>query len=214
MLLYLRLSQRSPPRDALRSLSRLRWRVGVGAGLLRWLSHRHLAVPHRRAGGDGFGGVDDGVGVDAVVAIEIVDGAGLPEMLDAERFDLVAAHAAEPAEGRRVTVDHGDDAAIARQWRQQLLDMAEMRYAAAIAAQFSRRGPPRMQAVGGCDREQADIAAAFADQADRLDRFGRNGAGIGDHRFAILAGPAQPIGAIGDALDRKSTRLNSSHVEI
>src|SRR5258708_101665 len=153
MLLYLRLSQRGPPRDALRSLSRLRGRVGVGAGLLRWLSHRHLAVPHRGAGGDGFGGVDDGVGVDAVVAVEIVDRPGLPEMLDAERFDLVAAHAAEPAEGGGMTVDHGDDAAVARQRRQKFLDMAEMWHAAAVAAKFSRGGPSRMQAVSGRDRQ-------------------------------------------------------------
>src|SRR5260370_4259925 len=115
MLLYLRPSKRSPPRDALRSLSRLRGRVGVGAGLLRWLSHRHLAVPHRRAGGDGFGGVDDGVGVDAVVAVEIVDRPGLPEMLDAARFHLVAAHAAEPAQSRRVTADPADESALAQQ---------------------------------------------------------------------------------------------------
>src|SRR6266404_7649228 len=52
--------------------------------------HRHLAVTHRSAGGDGLGRVDDGVGVHAVVAIEIVDRPGLPEMLDAERFHLVA----------------------------------------------------------------------------------------------------------------------------
>src|SRR5258706_10648383 len=99
-------------------------------------SHRHLAVPHRGAGGDGFGGVDDGVGVDAVVAVEIVDRPGLPEMLDAERFDLVAAHAAEPAEGGGMTVDHGDDAAVARQRRQQVLRMAEMWHAAAVAAEI------------------------------------------------------------------------------
>src|ERR1700712_3468772 len=53
-------------------------------------SHRHLAVPHRSAGGEAFGGIDDGVGVDAVMAIEIADAAGLAEMLDAERLDPVA----------------------------------------------------------------------------------------------------------------------------
>ena len=37
------------------------------------LSHRHLAVPHRGADGQGFGGVDDGVGVDAVVAVEVAE---------------------------------------------------------------------------------------------------------------------------------------------
>src|SRR5690349_4464121 len=71
--------------------------------------HRHLAMQHRRARRQALGGVDDGVGVDAVGAIEIVDGAGLAELLDAERLDSVAADAAEPAERCRVSVDHGDD---------------------------------------------------------------------------------------------------------
>ena len=62
-------------------------------------------MPHRRARGEAFGCVDDGVGVDAVVAIEVVDRAGLAEVLDAERFDAMAAHAAEPAQcGGRVPV--------------------------------------------------------------------------------------------------------------
>ena len=34
---------------------------------------------------DSLGGGDDGVGVDAVVAVEVLDRAGLAEMLDAER---------------------------------------------------------------------------------------------------------------------------------
>src|SRR5580658_3121664 len=87
-------------------------------------SHRHFAMAHRGAGGDAFGRVDDSVGVDAVVAVEVVYGAGLAEMLDAERFHPVAAHTAEPAQRRRMTIDHGDDAAVARQRRQQSFDMA------------------------------------------------------------------------------------------
>src|ERR1700728_1053154 len=71
--------------------------------------NRHFAVPDRTAGRDAFRRIDDGVGVDAMVAVEIVDGAGLAEMLDAEGFDLVAAHAAEPSQCRRMAVDHGDD---------------------------------------------------------------------------------------------------------
>src|SRR3954469_13011234 len=47
--------------------------------------HRHLAVPHRCARGEALRGVDDGIGVDVVVAVEVVDAAGLAEMLDAER---------------------------------------------------------------------------------------------------------------------------------
>src|SRR5579863_10064378 len=77
-------------------------------------SHRHFAMPHRCAGGEAFGRIEDRVGVEAVVPIEIVDGAGLAEMLDPERLDAMAAHAAEPAQRRRMAVDHGDDTAIAR----------------------------------------------------------------------------------------------------
>src|SRR3569832_2029734 len=47
-------------------------------------SHRHLAVPHRRPDREAFRRIDDGVGVDAVEAIEVINGAGLAELLDAE----------------------------------------------------------------------------------------------------------------------------------
>src|SRR5258705_1771668 len=107
---------------------------GYGSPLSRGRRlHRRLAVPHRRAGADGFRRVDDRVGVHAVVAIEFADAAGLAEMLDPERLDAVAAHAAEPAERRGMAVDHGDDAAIARQRRQQLFDVAQMLHAVAVA---------------------------------------------------------------------------------
>jgi len=59
-----------------------------------------------------------------------------PKCLDAERLEAVAAHAAEPAERGRMAVDHGDEAAVARQRRQQLLDMAQMLQAAAVAPQI------------------------------------------------------------------------------
>src|ERR1700724_2083517 len=103
--------------------------------------------------------------------VEVADAAGLAEMLDAERFDAVAADAAEPAERRWMAVDHGDDAAVARQRRQHSFDMAEMRQPAAVAAHFSGRGPARMQPVRRGDRQEPDIPAAFADQGDRLDRL-------------------------------------------
>ena len=111
---------------------------------------RHTANFRCRTGApavDAFRRIDDGVGVDAVVAIEVVDGAGLAEMLDAERFQAMAAHAAEPGQRRRVSVDHGHEAAIARQRREQLFDMGQMRHAAAIAAQASCRAPTRMQPI-------------------------------------------------------------------
>src|SRR5690242_7581997 len=116
-------------------------------------SDRHLAMPHRRSHREAFRRIDDGVGVDAVVAIEVVNGAGLAELLDAERLDAVAAHAAEPAERSRMAVDHGHDAAVARQRRQQLFDMAEILDATALAPQIPRGGPPGMEPIGGGYRQ-------------------------------------------------------------
>src|SRR3984893_18929886 len=99
----------------------------------------------RRTDGQGFRRIDDGVGIDAVVAIELSVRAGLAEMLDAERLHPVTADAAEPAERGRMAVDHGDDAAVARQRRQQFFDMAEMLRATAFAGRLARRAPVRMQ---------------------------------------------------------------------
>src|SRR5262245_4344044 len=73
-------------------------------------SHRHLAMQDWGAGGEAFSRIDDGVGVKAVVTVEIRNRAGLAELLDAERLDAMAADAAEPAERRRMAVDHGHDA--------------------------------------------------------------------------------------------------------
>ena len=80
-------------------------------------SHRHLAMPHRRACGEALRRIDDGVGVDAVMPVEVVDGAGLAEMLDAQGLDAMAAHAAKPAQCRGMAVDRSDDAAVPRQDR-------------------------------------------------------------------------------------------------
>ena len=55
--------------------------------LRRFPRHRHLAVPHRRAGRETFGSVDDGVGVDAIVTIQVIDRPGLAEVLDPERLE-------------------------------------------------------------------------------------------------------------------------------
>src|SRR5215813_11325630 len=102
-------------------------------------------MPDRRADGETFRRIDDGVGVEAMVAVEVVNGAGLAKMFDTERLDAVAADAAEPAERGRMAVDHGDDAAIARQRRQQVFDVAEILDATALAAQFPRGGPAGVQ---------------------------------------------------------------------
>src|SRR3954454_13770848 len=111
-------------------------------------SHRRLPMPHRRSYREAFGRVDDGVGVDAVVAVEVANSVGLAELLDAERFEPVSAHAAEPAERGRMAIDHGHDAAVPRQLRQRLLDMPDILDATSVSPQVPRRGPPGMEPVG------------------------------------------------------------------
>lgn len=74
--------------------------------------------------GDGFCCCDDGIGVDTVMAVEVLNRAGMPEMLDAERAGAVAGNRTEPSQRGGVATQHRDEAAILRQVAQQLLDMA------------------------------------------------------------------------------------------
>src|SRR4051812_21497591 len=102
--------------------------------------------------------MQDGVGVDAVMTVEIGDRAGLAEMLDAERFYAMARNAPQPGQGSRMAVDDGDQAAVAPERREQRLDMAA-RAGVATLARPLRRLPARIDPVGRGDGEQPDVAA-------------------------------------------------------
>ena len=93
--------------------------MSVKAAKLR----RHTEIADRPAWRDRLGGGDDGVGVDAVVPVEVRDRAGLAEMLDPKRPDLVAIDGAEPGERRRMAVEHADNAAMRRQAGHQPFNM-------------------------------------------------------------------------------------------
>ena len=74
----------------------------------------------------------------------------------------------------------------ARQAGEQPLDMRAGMDQAALA-RAARRGPAGIEPVGRGDGEKPDIAAVFRHQADGLDRFRRDRAGIGDDDLAIRA---------------------------
>ena len=58
------------------------------------------------------------------MGVEVVDGAGLAEMLHPQRDGAVAEDAAEPAQGGRMGVDGGDEAGAVWNVGQQGFDMA------------------------------------------------------------------------------------------
>ena len=58
-------------------------------------------MPLRCAGGQTSRRVDDGVSVDAAVLVEVIDAAGLAEMLEPERFGTPSTYAAEPSQPLR-----------------------------------------------------------------------------------------------------------------
>ena len=98
-----------------------------------------------------------------------------------------------------MAVEHGDERAVRRQAVEQPLDVRAGMHQAALARAL-RRGPAGVEPVGRGDGEQADVAAVLRHQADRLDRLGRDRAGIGDDHLAVRAGLAQPVGAVDDRL--------------
>ena len=98
-----------------------------------------------------------------------------------------------------MAVEHADDAAVGGHVGKQPLDVRARMNEAALAGAL-RRGPAGVEAVGGGDGEQSDVAAVLAHQADGLDRLGRDRAGVGDDDLAVRSRLAQPVGAIDDAL--------------
>ena len=72
--------------------------------------------------------------------------------------------------------------------------------AIAAAAGTLGSGPAGVQAVGGSDGQEADVAAQLAQAAGGGDGLGRDAALIGDHHLAVGAGLAPPVGAVDGAL--------------
>lgn len=82
-----------------------------------------------------------------MMPIEVVDGSGLTEVLDPQRFHAMPADRPDPAQRRRMAIEHSDDAAVPRQRLQQSLDMAEMMRIAFVTADLSRGSPAGMETI-------------------------------------------------------------------
>ena len=157
-------------------------------------------MPDRPARRDRLRGGDDRVGVDAVVPVEVGERAGLAEMLDAERAHAMAVRPrrARPAspDGRRARVTMpqcGGTSASSRSICERACTRPRSRArCAAVQPALSRSA--EVTASSPTSRRSS------RHQADRLDRFRRDRAGIGDDHLRIRARLAQPIGAVDDLL--------------
>ena len=154
---------------------------------LRFLCRCEAEMSYRLAGNDGGGRPDNALRIDAVVAVEIGDGAGLAEMLDAERARAMAVDRAQPGKRGRMAVDDRDDAAMR--------GTSASSRSIWLRAWISPRSRARCAAVQPALRRSAEVMASrptsrrsSAEQADGLDRFRRDGARIGDDDLRIRAG--------------------------
>src|SRR5436190_16238027 len=124
----------------------------------RWPLRQRPEIAHRPARGERRGRGDNCVGIDAVVPVEVRDGAGLAEMLDAERTRAMSVHGAEPRESRGMSVEHGDDAAVGRNLSEQFFDMRARVNEAALTCPLSG-GLPGIEPTRRSDSEKAHVAA-------------------------------------------------------
>ena len=128
-------------------------------------------VSDRAAGCDALGCCDNGVGVNAIVTIEVGERAGLPKVLDAQRAHAMIEDCADPGEGGRMAVEHRHDATMARHASEQAFDMRTRMQLPSLTRSL-RGGPTGIEPVGRRDREEAQVPAILGHQSNGLDRYG------------------------------------------
>src|SRR6185295_18004556 len=120
-------------------------------------------------------------------------------MLDAERSHAMTGDRAKPGQCRRMPVEHADDTAMRWHVGEQALNVRTRVHEPALAGALCG-SPAGIKAIGGRDRQQADIATVFRHQTDGFDCFRSNCSGVRDDDLAIWAGLAVPISAVDDLL--------------
>ena len=90
----------------------------TGAGSSRVVGRPAASARGGAGHADLRGGVQDGVGVQAVMAVQVGHVTRLAERLDAQGRDAVAAHGGQPRQRGRVAVEHGDQAGVGGQARE------------------------------------------------------------------------------------------------
>jgi hypothetical protein len=156
-------------------------------------------VPDRAPGGNVRCGGNDSIGVDAKMAVKILNCAGLTEMLNAKGRDSMAAYAAQPGECGRMPIDNAYQSRVPGNSRKEPFDMT---YGIPAATHpLARCGmPSSIEAIGGRHGKEADVAPVFANAPRSLNRFRRNAALIDDDRVGVRSRLPPPIGPVNDGL--------------
>ena len=103
--------------------------------------------------------------------VEVPDRAGLPEMLHTQRNCPVAVNTAKPGKRRRMAIDHGHEAAMPWQLREQAFGCRDG-IVLAPGAGTLRRCPPGIQPIGGSHGQNPDIASCLRDQSGGSEATG------------------------------------------
>lgn len=136
-------------------------------------------------------GVNDGVGVDPEMSVQVFNGAGLAKMFDPERSHPVPGHRPQPRQRRGMTVKDGHDQTMARQIAEKALDMA--RPAGPTHPPPLRRRPAGIEPVRRGYRQHGHVTPVIADPARGFDCSRRDRALIGNDDLGVRPGRAQPI---------------------
>lgn len=114
-------------------------------------------MANRAAGRDRLSRMQNGIRVDAVMAVEVGNRPSLPEMLHSQWADAMTVDRTEPRQGRRMAIKDSDEAAMGRDLHQQTLNVGAG-VQEPVFTGTAGRGPAGVEAIGRCDSEQADVA--------------------------------------------------------
>ena len=127
-----------------------------------------------------FDDAHDAFGIKSEMTVEICNGSGLAEVIDAQAVNPMTGDTAEPAQSRRMPIDDRHDDRVTRHRSQQFLHLRRMGKPPVVAMVLAP-SPLCIETVGRRDREHAHTLAIFCHEPRGGDRFRAHGALIGQN---------------------------------
>jgi hypothetical protein len=121
-------------------------------------------MSHRAPCDSSVCGMQDGVRINTMKVVQIWSGSDLAAMFNAKRLCNMALDGAEPRQSCRMAINDRDDGAVARQWRQQALNVTE-RTAVSPMSKSLCRLPADVKTLSGSNVQNPDTAPIFSTAA-------------------------------------------------